>query len=62
MKNKGDFIVDLLSNKNLSIKDRERILKLSATEFEKNDQEYQRILSEIDRFKKMCRCHFQICI
>lgn len=53
MKNKGDFIVDLLSNKNLSIKDRERILKLSATEFEKNDQEYQRILSEIEGFKKI---------
>ena len=53
MKNKGDFIVDLLSNKNLSIKDRERILKLSATEFEKNDQEYQRILSEIEGLKKI---------
>jgi len=53
MKNKGDFIIDLLTSKNLSTNDRERILKLSAKEFEKNDQEYQSILAEIEGLKKI---------
>lgn len=52
MQNKGDFIIELLTSKNLSTNDRERILKLSASEFEKNDQEYHRILNEIEGLKK----------
>ena len=50
--NKGDFIIDLLTNKKISQRDRERILKLSAKEFEKNDHEYLRILNEIESLKK----------
>jgi hypothetical protein len=53
MPTKGDFIIDLLKTNRLSQSERERILKLSATEFEKNDQEYQRILSEIEGLKKI---------
>lgn len=52
MKSKGDFIIDLLASKKISQKDRERILKLSAKEFEKNDVDYQKILSEINGLKK----------
>ena len=51
MQNKGDFIIELLTSKNLSTNDRERILKLSAREFEKHDQEYHRILTEIEALK-----------
>lgn len=53
MPTKGDFIIDLLTTNRLSQSDRERILKLSAKEFDKNDQEYQRILSEIEGLKKI---------
>ena len=53
MQNKGDFIIELLTSKKLSTNDRERILKLSAKEFEKNDQEYHRILNEIEGLKKI---------
>lgn len=52
MKTKGDFILELLSNKKISGKDRERILNLSAKQFEKNDVEYQKILFEINGLKK----------
>lgn len=52
MKSKGDFIINLLNTKKLSIKDRERILKLSAKEFGKNDHEYLTILTEIKGLKK----------
>ena len=52
MSNKGDFIIDLLTSKRLTDKDRERILKLSAREFEKSDLEYQNILQRIDSLQK----------
>ena len=53
MKSKGDFIIDLLVNRKISENDRERLLQLSAKEFEKNDDEYLKILSEIESFKKI---------
>ena len=51
MKNKGDFIIDLLTTKNLSTNDRERILKLSAKEFGKNSEELNSIRELIVKIK-----------
>ena len=48
MKSKGDFIIDLLTSKNLSTNDRERILKLSAKEYGKSVSDYRRISEKID--------------
>jgi hypothetical protein len=50
MNNKGQFIVDLLTQKKLTLEDRERILKLSAREFENIDNE---ILKKIDGLKEL---------
>jgi hypothetical protein len=47
MKNKGDFIIDLLTSKNLSTNDRERILKLSAKEYGKNSEELMNLKERI---------------
>ena len=52
MKNKGDFIIDLLSNKNLSTNDRERILKLSAKELEKSSETQDEIQLILEEFEK----------
>lgn len=43
MQNKGDFIIELLTSKNLSTNDRERILKLSAKEYGKNSKELKNL-------------------
>jgi hypothetical protein len=51
MKNKGDFIIDLLTSKNLSTNDRERILKLSAKEFGKNSEELNLLRESIKEIK-----------
>jgi hypothetical protein len=51
MKNKGDFIIDLLTSKNLSTYDRERLLKLSAKEFGKNSEELNSIRELIVKIK-----------
>jgi hypothetical protein len=49
--NKKDFILDLLSNKKLLEKDRAKILKLSAKEFEKNEEEFKLLKNEFNKFK-----------
>ena len=51
MKTKGDFILDLLSSKKLSLSDRERILNLSAIEFQSNGEELQKVWQEVENLK-----------
>lgn len=51
MKTKLDFIIDLLSCEKLSVSDRERILKLSASEFQNNEEEMQKVWQEVQRLK-----------
>ena len=51
MKTKSDFIIDLLSSKKLSEFDREKILKLSASEFQNNENELRRIYQEVENLK-----------
>lgn len=48
MQNKGDFIIELLTSKNLSTNDRERILKLSAKEYGKNSEELMNLKERIN--------------
>jgi hypothetical protein len=48
MKTKGEFITELLSNSKLSVNNREKILKLSAKEFEKHYDEQRSIDTKID--------------
>jgi hypothetical protein len=51
MPTKGDFIIDLLKTNRLSQSERERILKLSAKEYEKNHNELEnvvRIIQNLD--------------
>ncbi len=50
MKSKGEFIIDLITSKKLSISDRERILKLSAKEYGKNSEE---LMSLKERMNEM---------
>jgi hypothetical protein len=52
MQNKGDFIIELLTSKNISTNDRERILKLSAKEFGKNSEELNLIKESIKELKE----------
>lgn len=49
MKTKGDFIIDLLSSKKLSIYNRERILKLTAKEYGKNSEELKNLKAIIEK-------------
>lgn len=51
MKTKGDFIIDLLSSKRLQVSDKERILKLSASELIINEKELQKIRQEVGDLK-----------
>jgi hypothetical protein len=54
MKSKGDFMIDLLNSKKLSANDKERILKLSAKEFESNNIETNNeIKGKIEELKKI---------
>jgi hypothetical protein len=54
MKNKGDFIIDLLNSKKLSHDQSERILQLSASEYGNSNEEYQNILQKIDYLQMIC--------
>ena len=43
MKSKGDFIIDLLNSKKLSNLEKDRVLNLTAKEYEKNEIELENI-------------------
>jgi hypothetical protein len=48
MRTKSDFIIELLSHNNLSQKNRESLLRLASSEFDKNSSGYESIISKIE--------------